>query len=46
MVTQLKGDVWVLGDLNVPKLSWDNEYNPSVRPGCSVPQLYQLKPRR
>ena len=35
MVTQLKGDVWVLGDLNFPKLSWDNEYIPSVRPGCS-----------
>ena len=41
MVTQLKGDVWVLGDLNFPKLAWDNEYIPSVRPGCSFPQLYE-----
>ena len=41
MVTQLKGDVWVLDDLNFPKLPWDNEYIPSVRPGCSFPQLYE-----
>ena len=41
MVTQLKGDVWVLGDLNFSKLSWNNEYIPSVRPGCSFPQLYE-----
>ena len=40
MVTQLKGNVWVLGDLNFPKLSWNNEHIPSVRPGCSFPQLY------
>ena len=41
MVAQLKGDVWVLGDLHFLKLSWDSEYIPSVRPGCSFPQLYE-----
>ena len=41
MFTQLKGDVWVLGDLNFLNLSWDNEYIPSVRPSCSFPQLYE-----
>ena len=25
MVSQQKGDIWVLGDFNYPKLDWDEE---------------------
>ena len=40
MASQLKGDSWVLGDLNFPKLSWDNERIPTIKPGCRFPKLY------
>ena len=40
MISQLKGDIWVMGDLNVPKLNWNSEHDPSVKPSCNIPQLY------
>ena len=40
-VSQLNGDVWVLGDLNFPDISWSDEHVPSVKPGCSFPKLYR-----
>ena len=40
MASQLKGDIWVVGDLNFPKLSWDNERIPTIKPGCRFPKLY------
>ena len=40
-VSQLKGDVWVLGDLNFPDISWSEEHVPSVKPGYSFPKLYE-----
>ena len=40
-VSQLNGDVWVLGDLNFPDISWSDEHVPSVKPGCSFPKLYE-----
>ena len=40
MASQLKGDIWVLGDLNFPKLSSDNEHIPTIKPGCRFPKLY------
>ena len=40
-VSQLKGEVWVLGDLNFPDISWSEEHVPSVKLGCSFPKLYE-----
>ena len=40
MASQLKCDIWVMGDLNFPKLDWNSEHVPSVKPGCYSPQLY------
>ena len=40
MTSQLKGDIWVMGDLNCPKLDWNSEHVTSVKPGCYAPQLY------
>ena len=37
----MKGDVWVLGDLSFPDISWSEEHVPSVEPGCSFPKLYE-----
>ena len=39
MVSQQKGDIWVLGDLNYPKLDWDAEDIPFIRPGCTQIKL-------
>ena len=41
MVSQQKGDIWVLGDLNYPKLDWDAEDIPFIRPGCTQTKLYE-----
>lgn len=41
MVTKLKGKVWLTGDFNFPKLAWDSEGIPTVKPGCSLPKLYE-----
>ena len=36
-----KGDIWVLGDMNFPKLFWDEEDVPVIKPGCSCPRVYE-----
>ena len=41
MVSQQKGDIWVLGDFNYPKLDWDEEDVPFIRPGCTLTKLYE-----
>ena len=41
MVTKLKGKIWIAGDFNFPKLSWDPEGTPSMKPGCSHPKVYE-----
>lgn len=35
-VTKTQGNVWILGDFNYPKFSWDAEHNPSIKPGCGL----------
>ena len=40
MASQQKGDIWVLGDLNYPKMDWDKDYVPFIKPGCAHPTLY------
>ena len=41
MVSQENGNIWVLGDMNFPKLSWDDDYVLIIKPGCSCPRLYE-----
>ena len=41
MVSQQKGNIWVLGDLNCPKLQWDDDDVPMIKPGCNFPRLYE-----
>ena len=40
MVSQQKGDIWVLCDFNYPKLDWNEENVPFIRPGCTLTKLY------
>ena len=40
MVSQQKGDTSVLGDLNYPKLDWDKNDVPFIKPGCAHHTLY------
>ena len=40
MVSQQKGDIWVLGDFDYPKLDWDEEDVPFMRPGRTLAKLY------
>ena len=40
-VSQHKGDIWVLGDFNYPKLDWDEDDVPHIRPGCTLTKLYE-----
>ena len=40
MVSQQKGDTWVLGDLNYPKLDWDKDDVPFIKSGSANPTLY------
>ena len=38
LASEFKGDIWVLGDLSFPKLSWNV---PEIRPGCNFTHLYE-----
>jgi hypothetical protein len=40
LTANLKGNFWILGDFNYPKLSWDTEHRPTIKPGCSNVKLY------
>ena len=40
MVSMRKGNIWVLGDFNFPKFSWDSEHVPTIKPGCRYPSIY------
>ena len=40
MVNQEKVDILVLGDLNFPKLEWDNDDVPCIKTGCTHTKLY------
>ena len=35
-----KDNVWVLGDFNYPKFSWDADHVPTTKQGCGFPSLY------
>ena len=41
MVCQENGTIWVLRDMNFPKLSWDDDDVPIIKPGCSCLRLYE-----
>ncbi|MCG7865188.1 MAG: hypothetical protein JAY74_02330 [Candidatus Thiodiazotropha taylori] len=41
MVSIRKGNIWILGDFNFPKFSWDTDHVPTIRPGCSYPSIYK-----
>ena len=40
VVSQQKGDIWILWDLNYPKLKLDEDDVPFIKPGCSHTKLY------
>ena len=40
LVSLQKRDIWVFGDLNYPKLDWDVDDAPIIKPGCSYTKLY------
>ena len=42
MVSQQKGDIWILGDFNYQKLHWDEVNVHCIRPGCSLTKLYEV----
>ena len=39
-VSKEKGDIWVLGDLNYPKLDWDKDDVPYIKTECAHTRLY------
>ena len=41
MVLMKKGNMWILGDFNLPKLQWDSDHMPTIRPGHSYPSVYK-----
>ena len=41
MASQLKGTLWLLGDFNYPKFSWNHEHVPSIKYGLSFPTIYE-----
>ena len=40
IVSSYKGDIWVFGDLNYPKLDWDVDDVPIIKSVCSYTKLY------
>ena len=38
---ETKGNIWVLGDFNLPKFTWTDR-SPSVKPDCSLTKTYDL----
>ena len=40
MVSQQKGNIWILGDLIYPKLEWNEADEPFIKPCCSHTKLY------
>ena len=36
-----KGNMWILGGFNFPKLQWDPDYVPIIRSGHSYPPIYK-----
>ena len=41
MAAQLKGNLWLLGDFNYPKFSWDQEHMPTMKSGTGFPAPYE-----
>ena len=41
MAAQLKGNLWLLGDFNYPKFSWDQEHIPTMKFGTGFPAPYE-----
>ena len=41
MVSQQKGDIWVLGDFSYPKLVWDEDDVPVIKLGCAFTKMYE-----
>ena len=41
MVSKRKGSIWILGEFNFLKFSWDSDHVPTIRPGCSYPTIYK-----
>ena len=39
-VSKTQGNVWILGDFNNPKFSWDANHVPSIKQGCSFTDMY------
>ena len=40
MVSKTKGNVWIPGDFYYPNFFWGADHVPSIKPGCSYPNLY------
>ena len=40
MAAQLKGTLWLLGDFNFPKFTWDHEHVLSIISGSDFPSNY------
>ena len=40
LVSKHKGNIWLLGDFNVPKLTWP-DHTPVLKPNCSCKPVYE-----
>ena len=41
MTAQLNGTLWLLGDFNFPKFTWNHEHVPSMKSGSDFPSNYE-----